>query len=101
MIVLKRGDNGIGIRATLSNENGPVDLTDASVLFLFSNFEINAQIHDAENGVVNVFLEKMHTEKTGEFYAEFEVQFSDGRVETFPNNDYLRLKIIKDLGGVS
>lgn len=33
MITLKRGDTGIGIRATLKNEIGNIDLTDANVLF--------------------------------------------------------------------
>lgn len=33
MITLKQNDTGIGIRAELSNQDGAVNLTDATVLF--------------------------------------------------------------------
>ena len=99
MIYLKRGDTGIGIKATLTNENGNVDLTDANVLFLFNGDQINAGMNDETSGQVFVTFDKRHTEKTGIFDAEFEVTFSDGRVETYPNDDYLKIHILEDLGG--
>ncbi|MBP1971571.1 hypothetical protein J2Z83_003722 [Virgibacillus natechei] len=98
-ITLKRGDTGIGLRATLSNEAGNVDLTDANVLFFMGKHEIKAGIHDAEGGVVNVTFNRNHTSKTGIFRAEFEVTYSDGRVEAYPNDDYVQIRIMKDLGG--
>lgn len=101
MLTIKRGDTGFGVKGTLSNTDGCVDLTDASVLFLFGQHEIKAEITDALNGEVLVFFNKIHTEKVGNYSAEFEVQFKDGRVETFPNNTYIRISIINDLGGVS
>ena len=30
--------------------------------------------------------------------AEFEAAFPDGRKETYPNDDYLRIHVIDDLG---
>jgi|SRR5690625_1022587 len=101
MLTLKRGDDGIGIKATLSNTLGCLDLTDTSVLFLFDDYEIPAQITDAENGEVLVVFEHIHTSKTGVYRGEFEVTFNDGRIETFPNDSYLNLKIMQDLGGTS
>lgn len=101
MITLKQNDTGIGIRATLSNEDGNINLSDAAVLFLFDGHEIKANILNYENGQVLVTFNKVHTLKTGIFNAEFEVLFDDGRIETFPNDGYLQIKIMKDLGGVS
>ena len=100
-LTIKRGDTGFGIKATLSNTQGCVDLTDASVLFLFDKFEIPSEVIDAENGEVIVFFERTHTEDAGFYNAEFEVQFPDGRVETFPSNGYLKIHITSDLGGIS
>jgi hypothetical protein len=36
-VILKRGDTKVNIKATLSNESGPVNLTDCQVRFLMSN----------------------------------------------------------------
>src|SRR5699024_2841241 len=98
MIILKRGDTGIGLRATLSNDEGNVDLTGSEVHFLFGEHKINAEIEDGKKNVLVVFND-MHTMKTGIFDAEFKVRFKDGRVETSPNDSYLKIKIMQDLGG--
>lgn len=99
MITLKRNDTGIGLRATLSNQDGVIDLTDASVLFLFEDHEIQAEIQDVEQGTVTVTFNSLQTSKVGMFYAEFEVRFKDGRIETYPNDGYLQINIMQDLGG--
>jgi hypothetical protein len=31
------------------------------------------------------------------YSAEFEVTYSDGSIETFPNSDYIRVEIIDDI----
>lgn len=99
MIILKQNDTGIGLKATLSNQDGSIDLTDADVLFLMKDHVIVSKKIDDEKGTVEVVFNKIHTEKVGLFSAEFKVKFKDGRVESFPNNDYLQIKIIKELGG--
>lgn len=99
MITIKRNDTGIGIKATLSNKDGAVDLTDADVLFLMDKHEITPVVEDAENGIVLVTFNEVHTSQTGILKAEFEVAFADGRKETFPNDDYLKVHIMNDLGG--
>lgn len=101
MITLKQGDTGIGLKATLSNDDGHINLTNSSVLFLMNEHEIQSVIVNEENGEVEVIFNKIHTSKAGIFNAEFEVQFSDGRVETYPNDGYLQIKIMRDLGGIS
>lgn len=101
LLIFKRGDKGFGLKATLSNHNDAVNLTGASALFLFGKHEIEANITDAKNGVVEVFFEETHTEETGFFNAEFEVEFSPDWVETFPSDEFIKIRIMKDLGGRS
>lgn len=96
---IKRNDTGIGIRATLFNENGVLDLTGADVLFLMGTHEITPMIEDVTAGKVLVVFEKNHTEKANVYRAEFEVLFKDGRTETYPSDGYLKVEIINDLGG--
>ncbi len=98
MITLKKNDNGIGLRAKLEDENGAVNLTDCEVLFFMDGNQIQATIEDPLGGVVAVFFDSVHTSKTGMFNAEYEVRFPDSRVETFPNNDYIKINITNDLG---
>jgi hypothetical protein len=43
-------------------------------------------------------LEPGDTDTAGTYWAEFEVTFGDGRVETYPNRGYLTVNIEPDLG---
>lgn len=81
-IYLWKGDTGIGRRATLTDENGPVDLKDADVRFLFGSHEIIPVRED--DGKLLIVFEKVHTKDARIFRAVFRVQFVDGRIETFP-----------------
>lgn len=105
IIVLKRGDTRTAIRATLLEPSGsPVDLAGASVRFIMSDFRGNqridrmAEIVDASQGKVWFVFEPGETEEAGTYRSEFEVTFSDGRKETYPNSGYLTIEIIPDLG---
>jgi hypothetical protein len=102
-IYLKKNDTRDNIKATLSNESGPVDLTGASVRFLMSKRGVNkvdrqVQIQDAANGIVWMVFEQGDTDEQGLFQAEFEVTFPDARIETFPNDGFILINIINDLG---
>ena len=99
MIYLKQYDTGYGLENTLTNENGAVDLTDATVLFYMGEHEIHTQITDASNGQVMVVFDRAHTEKPGKKRAEFKVTYQDGRVETFPSREYIDILIQKSVGG--
>jgi transcriptional/translational regulatory protein YebC/TACO1 len=102
-ITLKKNDTKDNIKATLSNESGPVDLTGATVRFLMSRRGIvkvdrQAQIKDAAAGIVWMVFENGDTDETGLFQSEFEVTFPDARIETFPNDGFILINIINDLG---
>lgn len=102
---IKRNDTKVNLKATLSNESGPVDLTGCMVRFFMveyrkgeSKIARDAQIVDATKGIVWFVFEDGDTTDTGLFKGEFEVTFSDGRRETFPNHGYVLIEIQSDLG---
>ena len=53
---------------------------------------------DEEKGEVWFPLDLDLTKKAGTFLYEFIVGYPDGREERFPNNDYLKLKIMEAIG---
>lgn len=103
---IKRNDTATAIKATLQSNFASVNLTDSTVRFLmskssdemFPTIDNEAMIHDATQGIVWYQFSADDTEKEGRFQAEFEVTFPDGGIETFPNNGYININIIKDLG---
>lgn len=105
MVVLKRNDTKKPLKAVLSNESGPIDLTGCTVRFIMSDtmtkvMKINreALIQDAVNGTVWVVFEDGETDTPGTYKAEFKVTYTDFRKETFPDNGYILVEILKDLG---
>ena len=115
-ITLKRNDNRIALEATLKKPDGTAeDLTDATVKFImragrFSNrygkYEYNEEATinravdtvDAEAGKVWMVFTTEELSTEGWYLAEFEATYQDGRVETYPNDKYITILIIKDLG---
>src|SRR5699024_10133144 len=100
-IYLKRGDKGIGFKATLMNDGGNVNLDNASVIFKMGRYKIKVDVIDGVNGIVEVIFSKKHTSSYGVFKVEFEVLFKENIIESYPNNDYLTVNILKDMGGSS
>jgi hypothetical protein len=100
-IDIKRNDTGIGIEAILSDSEGPMNLTGATVRFLYEGNVIVCQLQDAATGVVLVPFQRVNTQKDGVYQAEFEVDYGNGINETVPSNGYVTLSIHRDLGGVN
>jgi hypothetical protein len=102
-VILKRNDTKANLKATLSNESGPVDLTGCTIRFLMSKRRVikidrEAIIQDATNGVAWFVFEQGDTDTADTFQAEFKVTFPDDRIETFPNAGYISIYIQSDLG---
>lgn len=102
---IKRGDTRQVIKAVLANDGVPVNLAGATVRFLMAahrtgTLVINraAHIEDAAGGEVWYIWQAGDTATAGLYQAEIEVTFPDGRVETYPNADYLMVNIVPDLG---
>jgi hypothetical protein len=103
-ITLKRGDTRTCIRAVLKNTAGvPVDLTGCRVDFCMAPLgrtaviDRKAHIQDAATGEVWQVWAPGETDTAGVYRAEFQVQYSDGRKETFPNDGYISVRILDDI----
>jgi hypothetical protein len=104
-ITIKRGDTRHAIKAVLKDANDtPVDLTDCSVNFHMAPLNRPAvisraaHIENAAAGEVWVVWGPRETDMAGVYRAEFEVIYDDGRHETFPNDGYISIQILNDLG---
>lgn len=107
MFNIKRGDTKEPLMVSLSDDNGPIDLTGCTVNFYMSDYQQNtliisdlAEIRDAINGEVWYVFKDAYVAKEGSYKAEFEVQFTDFRTETFPSEGYILVNIHKDLGAI-
>lgn len=104
-IAIKQGDTRHAIRATLKTVNGvPVDLTNARVVFkMHSRYVgtfINREATYETDGRVRFVFENGETDKAGMYDGEFQVTYTDGRVETFPHSGKLQIYIETRIGGV-
>ena len=100
-IDIKRNDTGIGVEAILTDSAGPIDLTGATVRFLYEGNVIICQVEEPTEGRVLVVFNRYNTQKAAIYQAEFEIEHANGAIETAPSNGYITLTINKDLGGIN
>lgn len=103
---VKQNDTAPSIRATLKDgDDAVIDLTDATVRFHMRTIggttaKIDSAVSivsPATDGVVQYDWIAADTDTIGSFQAEFEVTYSNGRIETFPNSGYIRVEITDDI----
>ena len=101
---IKQNDTSPSLEATLSDANlVQVNITAATVMLhmkaIGGDVVLDEQmtITDAEGGVVQYDWQAGDTATVGTYYVEFEVTYSDGSVETFPNTGSLPLVITREL----
>lgn len=98
MLKVKKGDTRHAIKATLKRSGQAVNLTGCTVLIFISNgVSGHTQYFDAEKGKVFFPLEENVVKIADVYYYEFRVIYPDGRKESFPNNGYLKLRIVDSL----
>ncbi len=95
MVHLKQNDTGIGLRITLEDESGAVDLSNTSVLFFMGEYTIQPTIEEAVNGVILVTFLEEHTSVPDIKRAQCQVTYEDGRIEHYPNEGYININIQK------
>jgi len=103
--VIKQGDTGPDIEATLSNADGAENLSGASVKCIIrptsggaAIVDAAASIVEAASGTVKYVLQEGDTDDAGDYLVEWEVTFSGGTIQTYPNDGYQTLLITRELG---
>lgn len=103
---IKQNDTRPAIRATLKDADElPVDLTAATVEFHMRVYpagttKISAGsvvVLDAAKGDVEYRWVAADTDTADTFEAEYEVTFSDGTIQTFPNDTHAIVEITDDI----
>tara|TARA_R110000782_G_scaffold106526_1_gene194765 strand:+ start:364 stop:681 length:318 start_codon:yes stop_codon:yes gene_type:complete len=101
---IKQNDTSPSMQASLTDSSlSPIDLTGASVA-LHMNYidgvvKISSamSITDATGGVVQYNWFTGDTDTVGTYYVEFQVTYSDGSIETFPNSGNRVVNVVKEL----
>tara|TARA_B110000858_G_scaffold11968_1_gene12237 strand:- start:437 stop:760 length:324 start_codon:yes stop_codon:yes gene_type:complete len=102
---IKENDTTPSLRAALKNGSGdPVDLIGTTVKFHMrpigsstASIDATASVISEPNGIVQYNWVAGDTSDIGSYQAEFEVTYSDGNVETFPNSRYINVEIIDNI----
>ena len=102
---IKQNDTSPSLGATLKDAQlVPVSLVGAAVKFHMNSLEGVVKVNqtmtvtDAEGGVIQYDWQAGDTDTVGAYYAEFQVTYVDGSVETFPNDGNLVVSVVKELG---
>ncbi len=106
----KLGDTASALYATLEDSAGdPVDIEAASVRFkmglisgvplAIDDVAVNAQNGDGSDGTLGdvYFAWPSLPTDAGFYQGEFEVTYTSGDVQTFPNGGYLSVYVLEDL----
>lgn len=101
---IKRDDTSPLFRAILKDGDGVVvDVTGATVRFHMKDqsgaikVDAAAVVNDGPTGDVQYAWAVGDTDTAGFYDSEFEVTYSGGRVETFPNYSYTTVHVYEDL----
>lgn len=101
---IKQNDTSPALQATLQDYAGnAINLNGASVRFhmksLSNTIKVDSPmtITNPSGGVVVYAWQATDTNTVGTYFAEFEVTYSDGAIETFPNTGSLAVVITPEL----
>lgn len=101
---LKQHDTWPPLNATLSDANGPIDLTGATSVTLImkptgggSTITGTCTIVSAVAGTIRYTWITGNTAVAGTYNLEFEILWSDGKIGTVPNEGYKTVEILADL----
>ena len=99
--ITKVGDTRNALFATLEPAQGIVANID-NVRFRMSDTLHNTLIdRPVDGGVlpeVFVVFTPAEVATAGNYLGEFVAEYTDGSIETFPNDDYIKIQILKNVG---
>jgi len=106
---IKRGDTAPSFKTQLRDRTGSlVTLSSVNRVSFYmrdSNYNIivsddtngNVSVADEATGKVKYTWKPNDTDNTGLYAAEFEVEFADGTIRTFPHNTTYDIKVVEDI----
>lgn len=102
---IKQNDTSPSLSATLEDGAGnPVNLLGSTIRFHMraisspvKKVDASAAIVTPAAGTVQYDWVGADTDTIGSYQAEFEVTYASGVIETFPNDGYVRVEIIRDI----
>jgi hypothetical protein len=106
---IKKGDTSPALKAKLINPDGsPAALSLAEEVEFYLNdpkdnekisddLDGNVSILNASDGQVQYQWKDGQTDNVGQKEAEFVVTFENGTVQSYPNNGFLYINILKDV----
>lgn len=102
---INQGDTTPEIQTTLTDPNGdPADVTGASIQFKMAEARGGDSVIDAAGTIVNGTQGEVRydwssgdTDSPGRYRAVFEVTYTTGEVETFPNTGYETVYITENV----
>jgi hypothetical protein len=100
----KRNDT-TPMTGVLKENDSPADLTQASSVSFYMKQDADSELKaggmativDAENGKVRYEFSADEVDESGYFLAEWEVEYADSTLHTFPNDGYLTIEFKHDL----
>jgi hypothetical protein len=103
---VKRNDTQPVLERTLLDvDDAPVNLTGATVKFIMrkpgastAKVSAAATVVTPLAGEVSYQWTGTDTDTAGTYNGEFEVTFSGGAKQTFPNDGHLKIEVVEDLG---
>ena len=104
-VYMKQNDTLPAIIAQLVDADGSIpDLTGAAVKFIMrlrsggaAKVNASATIIAAATGDVKYSWSAADTDTVGDYEGEFEVTFSGGAIQTYPNSMYFLIKVVDDI----
>lgn len=101
---IKQNDTSPSLQASLKDAASlPINLIGASVALhmksVDSTLKVNSSmtVTDAENGIIRYDWQTGDTDTVGTYFVEFQVTYSDGSIETFPNNGNKIVSVVREL----
>ena len=99
----KVGDTRNALKATLTTASGETPADVDTIFFRMSN-TLFVNIIDRAVDIealpeVGVIFTADEVAEAGNYYGEFLLTYTDGKIETYPNVGYIKITIEKNVGG--